>query len=228
MSLLYIFLFLMSMTIPQLVLEAHAIINTNSYGIVISQGCRTMLQNNITTTCPTYEEINVLFPDTSNQYILGEFGYKDGIYQRLHSGFTLEKGICNFQQCDNLVILDPPVVLWNKLNIIEIRPSLDDYLFRGKTQSYNATEHSITLGHGRYIDSCRYAYIDSNLWEFLAGDSMNFISHQCDPDYTNYDSTKTTYLTKIEHDISTSYKWKLEQWIKQAVADCKTRICIPK
>jgi len=33
-------------------------------GIVLSQSCLTMVKNNMTTNCPTYEQLEALFPDT--------------------------------------------------------------------------------------------------------------------------------------------------------------------
>ena len=206
--------------------EAHAIIDSGSYGIVLSQGCRTNLKNNLTTTCPTYQEIMLLFPDTADKKILGDFGMKNGIYQRLASNYKNAEGYYNsVSELDKgLMIIDPPSKLWNRLNIIEIRPNLDEFKLP-KNQSYNATEHSLTLGFGRFIDSCRLAYVDSENWIFLVGDSINLINNKCDPAFTQFNGTKTTYFQKVVHDITTSYKWKLEQWIKQAVERCSTKNC---
>jgi len=209
--------------------EAHALIDSGSYGIVLSQGCRTNLKNNLTTTCPTYQEIMLLFPDTSEKKIIGDFGFKDGMYQRLHSNYKNPEGYYNSvsELSKDLMIIDPPAKLWNRLNLIEIRPNLDDFRIRerGLDKSYNAIEHSLTLGFGRYVDSCRLAYVDSENWIFMVGDSINLINNKCDPAFTQFNGTKTTYFQKAVHDITTSYKYKLEQWIKQAVERCSTKNC---
>lgn len=201
----------------------------SSFGIVLSQGCRTMLKNNITTDCPTYEDINTLFPDTSDRKIIGDFGYKDGIYQRLSSQYKNAEGYYNSVSSINkdVLFIDPPAKLWAKLNIIEIRPSLDQYLLQKKNldQSYDTTKHSLTLGQGRFVDSCHYAYIDGGNWLFLLGDTIQFIGHNCDPEFTNFNSTTTTYLSKITHDITTSYKYKLDNWYKESLERCGTKVC---
>lgn len=224
-------MYVLILSTPALV-EAHAVIDSGSYGIFLSQGCRTNLKNNLTTTCPTYEEILLLFPDTSDKKILGDFGFKNGMYQRLSSNYKNPEGYYNsVSELDkNLMIVDPPVKLFGRLNLIEIRPSLDEFIIRerGLDKSYNSTEHSLTLAHGRYVDSCRLVYVDSDDWVFYVGDTLNYISHKCDPEFTNFNSTRTQYFTKVTHDITTSYKYKLEQWIKQAILDCKTKVCIPK
>lgn len=51
-------------------------------GIDISQKCKLMLKNNLTTTCPTLNQIMVLFPDTSPSHQVGDFKIIDGITQR--------------------------------------------------------------------------------------------------------------------------------------------------
>src|SRR3972149_287506 len=200
-------------------------IDSNSFGIVLSQGCRTMIQNNITSDCPTYEMINTLFPDTSDQKIIGAFGYKDGMYQRLSSNYKNSEGYYNYGY-ENLMFIDPPVKLWNKLNIITIASSLDKYLLP-KNASYNATNHSLTLGHGRYIDSCRTAIIDSKEWIFLTGDTIQHLQNKCTPESTNYNALTTMYMKKVIHDITTSYKYQLAQFFKSAIEKCGTSYCIP-
>ena len=205
------------------VLVAHAFVDSNSYGITLSQGCKTNLKNNLTTTCPTYEEIMVLFPDTSDRKIIGDFGMKNGIFQRLTSNYKNAEGYYTLGR-EATMFIDPPVKLWNKLKIIEIRPNLDEYKLP-KNKSYNTTEHSLTLGFGRYIDSCRTAYVDSKDWIFLVGDSINLINNKCDPEFTQFNGTRTTYFQKITHDITTSYKYKLEKWIKESIINCGGKVC---
>ena len=74
-------------------------------GITLSKTCQSMIKNNFTTNCPTYEEILTLFPDTTNQQVSGEFQYIDGIYQR---GPTDFKNHFNFYTySDNVVWVEP-------------------------------------------------------------------------------------------------------------------------
>src|SRR3990172_7744127 len=69
------------------------------YGISYDNTCKTMLKNNLTTTCPTYEDIITLFPDTSNKFVSGDFGYYNGLYQRLptklHNSFEYYRTFSN-------------------------------------------------------------------------------------------------------------------------------------
>ena len=204
-----------------MLLPLTAYADTDSFGIVLSQGCRTMIKNNITTDCPTYEEIMILYPDTSNKKILGDFGYKNGIYQRLTSDFKNAEGYYKYGY-EGLMFIDPPAKLWPKLNLITISPSLDNYLLP-KNKSYNSENHTLTMGHGRFVDSCRIAYIDGNNWLFLLGDTIQYLKNNCDPSSTAYDSTTTTYLKRVTHDITTSYKYKLDKWIKESKEKCKQK-----
>src|SRR3990167_9576484 len=199
----------------------------SSYGIVLSQGCRTMIKNNITTDCPTYEEISTLFPDTSNKLIIGGFGYKDGIYQRLSSSYKNAEGYYNTisELNKSIMFIDPPAKLWGKLNVIIISPSLDTFLLE-KNRSYDSKNHSLTLGIGRDMkDGCKVATIDGGNWLFLLGDTIQYIQHNCNPEFTKFNSTTTTYLTKVTHDITTSYKYKLAQWQKASIELCGQKVC---
>lgn len=204
---------------------AQASYGLSSYGIVLDQSCLVLLKNNLTSDCPTYEEVNTVFPDTSNRYIIGEFGYKDGIYQRLPSKFSNSAGYYRYGN-DNLIFIDPPAALYSSLNMITIRANLDSYLIRGANPSYNPTDHSMTLGVGRYVESCHDAYLDSSNWLFLLGDTFQYMKNNCNKAFTNYNSTHTTYLDKVTHDIRTSYKYKLEQWTKESIERCGQTVCI--
>lgn len=203
---------------------AQASYGLSSYGIILDQSCLTMLKNNVTSDCPTYEEINSIFPDTSARNIIGEFGYKDGIYQRLPSQYLNSAGYYVLGT-DNIIFIDPPFKLYKSINVITIRANLDDYKLKG-SQSYNDEEYSLTLGTGRYMNGCRLAYIDASQWMFLLGDTFYYMQNNCDPKFTNFNSTKTTYLNKVTHDLRTSYKYKLEQWIKESIERCGQTVCI--
>src|SRR3972149_5451488 len=52
------------------------------FGIGYDNTCKTLIKNNISSNCPSYEDIITLFPDTSNQDVSGKFSYYNGIYQR--------------------------------------------------------------------------------------------------------------------------------------------------
>lgn len=195
------------------------------FGIDIDNTCKTMIRNNVSSTCPTFEDIITLFPDTSDQSVSGKFEYNNGYY---HRGPTkLFDSIEYYRYWDKPVLfIDPPAEYRKSIKIIEIKANLDQYLMRGKTPSYNKTDHSITLGTHRFIDSCRLAYVDSDQWPLYVGDTIYHMEHGCSPDTTKIESTVRTQLNKTNHDIATSYKWKLAQWQKQAIERCGTKICL--
>ena len=196
-----------------------------NYGIVLDNTCLTMIRNNVSSDCPTYEDIITLFPDTSIRDVSGDFGYTDGIYQRFPTKWTNSFEYYRFSNT-SLLFVDPPPETRTRINLIEIKANLDDYLLRGKIKSYNPIDHTLTLGYGRYVDSCRTAYVDASQWSYLVGDSIQYMSGGCTDNSTTFNSKKITYLNKTKHDIATSYKWKLEQWYKESLLKCGTRICI--
>lgn len=196
------------------------------YGISLDNTCKTYLKNNLTTTCPTYEDIITLFPDTSNRKISGEFGYFHGIFQRLptkiHNSFEYYRTVAG-----PVLFIDPPDDQRSRLKMIEIKANLKEYKLPGAGGSFSNSDYSLIMGHGRYIDKhCTQASIDAREWIYLVGDSIPFLKSNCDPAATNYNSTTKTYLDKVTHDITTSYKWKLEQWQKESLLKCGSKVCI--
>ena len=200
-------------------------IYAENFGITLDNTCKTMIRNNISSNCPTYEDIITLFPDTSIQDVSGKFSYYNGFYQRGPTKFTDSFEYYRFGDRP-ILFVDPPVETANRIKLIEIKANLDEYLLRGITKSYDAANHTLTLGHGRYVDSCRLAYVDSSQWAYLVGDSIHYMSKGCSEDSTTFDSKRIIQLYKIKHDITTSYKYKLEQWQKEMINKCGSKICL--
>lgn len=200
-------------------------IYADNFGIIIDNTCKTMLKNNISSNCPTYEDIITLFPDTSNQDVSGKFGYYNGIYQR-----GPEKLFNSFEYYrfwnSSFLFIDPPVETGKRIKLIEIKANLDQYLLHDEKPSYNGTEHSLTMGVGRFIDSCRTAYIDSKDWPYLLGDTFFHMRHDCSSNSTSFISKTTVQLDKVKHDISTSYKYKLKAWQDEMVLKCGKKVCL--
>ena len=200
-------------------------IYAENFGITLDNTCKTMIRNNISSNCPTYEDIITLFPDTSKQDVSGKFSYYNGFYQRGPTKFIDSFEYYRFWDRP-ILFVDPPVETATRIKLIEIKANLDQYLLRGGTQSYNPTDHSLTMGIGRYIDSCRLAYVDAAQWIFLVGDTLNHMNNGCSADSTKFNSTITTRLGKVQHDITTSYKWKLEQWQETMIEKCGKKVCL--
>ena len=218
-------LLLGSFAIPLLLFGMGTIAHAEFFGISYDNTCKTMLKNNVTSNCPTYEDIITLFPDTSNQDVSGKFSYHNGFYQRGPTKFIDSFEYYRFWDRP-ILFVDPPVETATRIKLIEIKANLDQYLLRGETQSYNPTDHSLTMGLGRYIDSCRLAYVDAAQWIFLVGDTLNHMNNGCSADSTKFNSTITTRLSKVTHDLTTSYKWKLEQFQKAAIEQCGKKVCL--
>lgn len=181
------------------------------FGITLDKTCITLLKNNIGTNCPTYNDIMMLYSDSSLE--VSSFGYEDNLFQRIHNEIINFLEYFRYDKQQNHIFVDPPNNIREQIKVIEIRSNFEEFRLP-LNKSYNATEHSITLGVGRYVEKCHNAYIDSERWIDLLGDTIYFMSKNCDQNFTKFDSTKKTYLGKMEHDITTSYKYKLEQWQK--------------
>ena len=90
---------------------------TKLIGVKLSQSCTTMIKNNITNNCPTYEELAQL--DTSNTRFSGEFGYEDGWYHRLDSPF--KNGFESYKYDPTIrIIVDPPSNHQSRIKMITI------------------------------------------------------------------------------------------------------------
>lgn len=189
------------------------------YGIRLGNTCITMLENNIP-GCPTYEELNVVFPDNTN-YALGGFEPKNGIIQR---GTPLFKTVENFYQysTDTITWLDPPEQVRKKIKTITIEPSLPPYKISMESTQMN--DYNIKFGKDRYINSnCSEIKITAKNWLFMTGDAMNLLKHNCDLSYSTFDATITYNFTKSYQDISTSAKYKHDKWVQESLIKCKVK-----
>lgn len=201
------------------------IVYADSYGIVLDNTCLTYIKNNLTTICPTYEDILLLFTDNSNKLVSGDFGYKDGIYQRLPTKVHDSYEYYRYDGDKITVFVDPPADTRTRIQMIEIKANLDDYKLANKL-SYNASDHSLKMGNDRFVQNCRHAFINAELWQVLLGDTLFHLTKNCSKDSTRFTDTYTTTLSKINHDISTSYKFKLEAWQTQMLNQCGKKVCL--
>lgn len=189
------------------------------YGIVLSNTCLTMLTNNLTSNCPTYDQILTLFPDTSNQKISGGFVLKDGIIQRQEPPYENHYKNYIFSEKD-LLWIDPPGDVLDKVHLITI--TSHDFTYKIKNQII--TNNTVLIGQGRYVTpNCRSAIITADNWLFLLGDTMQYLKHNCDKGFTNFNEIKIKTWERTIHDITTSYKWQLDQWIKESKEKCREK-----
>lgn len=214
-------IFTIALICLSLIQQSEARQNREDIGFVLSQTCITMITNNIETNCPTYEELNMLFPDTSNAAVSGgfiedsnDFWHRENKHLNDHIQF--------YQFGQKGIWIDPPGDIRSKIKIITIENTLNDYL---TFDSYKMFNNTINLATERYIDEkCMSATINGANWLYLAGDTMQLMAHECDASFTNFDEKKTIQLEASYQDITTSYKYQLEKWITESKLKCQT-IC---
>ena len=167
---------------------AHA----ESFAIVLDNNCLAYHKNNLTSNCPTYEEINLLFPNDPCPYI-AERCLRYYEFDSAHRYF-----------------IDPTAEILDRIKTITLRANFKEFKLP-QQQGFNNTSHSIQLGVGRYIDdSCHNAYIDANRWVALTGDTIYHMLKDCTPSSTNYDESRQITFDKVSM-ISphhTSINWK--------------------
>ncbi len=175
-------------------------------GITLDTNCQTYLKNNYTTNCPTYEQIKLLYNDLGCVY--------KGKYCLDH-----------FRQIGktNGYIIDPSAEVMDRIRMIEIRLNFAEFHIQDQG-GYSNDEHTINYGLSRYVDSCRLAYVDSNNWMYLTGDTIMYLFSGCTKTYMI--EGYSVAINQTEHNIADSYKWKLEQWQKEVINKCGTKICL--
>ena len=187
------------------------------YGIVLDNTCLVFLKNNLTTNCPTYDLINLLFPDTSNRKISGDFVIKQGIYHRQEPQYEHHFNNYRYDENKDRIWIDPPGDVIDKLKLITITPHDFIYKIGGQT----ITNNTLLTGVSRYIDPhCSSAIITANNFLFLLGDTMQTLKKKCAPNSSLFNDTKIETWEKTKHDITTSYKYKLDTWIKESKIKC--------
>jgi hypothetical protein len=189
-------------------------------GILLSDTCITMHENNFTTDCPTYEELLQIYEDTSNHAVSGGFDYNEhGFYERQK---PIMKEHLRFYTFEEKLIqwIDPPADLLlgaHKRIIIAANP------FEYKILDQTITNASHYVGNNRYVGStCNYAIVSAQYWLEWVGDSLYYLLNDCDPDFTRYNSTSLKKWEGTTHNIETSQKWINEQWLKEIKQECST------
>ena len=194
---------------------------SDDIGVQLSKSCITMIKNNLSTNCPTYEAIMFIMSDSSDQHISGGFVFSDGYLHREQSPVKNEYAFYH-QDTKSRLFIDPSADISTRVKLIIIEPRLDEYKIGGQV----ITNSSIQVGHQRYVNpECYNARISATDWLVLLGDTIWYMSHDCSRDFTSFNEVKTKTWERIIHDITTSYKYQLEQWIKESLERCQQRVC---
>ena len=176
--------------------------NNLDVGITLSKTCQTMIKNNMTTNCPSYDVINAVFPDTSNQDISGKFVFKDGLWQRDNSNFKQHYNW--YSHSGAITWIDPPGDIVGRIATITIETSIPEYKVLESKKLINGT---LIVGHSRYVDDrCYRASITAEDWLLITGDTLQYMLNNCDEEFTNFNHLKSKVFEKTYFDITTSYK----------------------
>ena len=196
---------------------------TPQYGIALSRTCLSMISNGISSDCPTYQEINTLFPDTTNPDIAGKFKIIDGLYQR-DTPPVKNPWRFYYYSIEPVLWVDPPSDARSRLIMITIESSLPEY--KTGDESKKMDDYSISFQKDRWVDDkCHEAKVTAKTWVYLTGDTLNYLKHSCDKAFTSFDGTVKMEFLKSYQDISTSYKYKHDLWIKENLIKCKIKGC---
>lgn len=193
-------------------------------GIQLSTTCITMIKNNIKTNCPTYEEILLLFPDRTNRKMSGDFVVKDGFLQRDSTPYLNQIEYYRYETKEPIFI-DPPSGMLKHIKLIVIESSITEY----KIVDQTITNNTLLIGTGRSENSdCSEVRITAFDWQLLLGDTVYYVKHNCNKAFTNYDPIMKKTWNRTIHDITTSYKYQFDLWLKNAIEECGKTYCIPK
>lgn len=191
---------------------------SDDIGVQLSKTCVVMIKNNMTTNCPTYEEIMFLFPDSSDQRVSGQFVF-DGYLKRGEPKIENEFRFYDYDTQRRLFI-DPSADVASRLKLIVIEARIDEYKIG--TQVINSS--SIEVGYDSWVNvGCYNAIITAQNWQLQLGNMIQHLGSDCT--INNLDNVKKKTWERVVHDITTSYKYQLEKWIKESIEKCGQRIC---
>ena len=198
-------------------------------GIILSKSCMSLVKSHMNTTCPGYDKLVSL--DNSNQKYSGKFIMKDGMLQRgppqyLKADLTAYRYNSTF-----FIFVDPAKTSKNLLPLITIETSIPEFhtssqysvteIKDSKLVDAKATKTQRLYYKDRWVDAgCVNASISSKGGMELLVDTINFMKSDCNPNYTNVRTLFADIKNVTAHDISTSYKWKLDKQYEYIKANC--------
>jgi hypothetical protein len=185
-------------------------------GIKLSNNCIVAITNNITTTCPTYEELSQL--DSSDHTVSGNFTDEGGYF---HRDVSPMQNSWRWYDHDDTprIFVDPPAGMSERIPTITIENNFGIYLIAGDHLLENGTR---SHHEKRFIDNCRTATLDSEGWMKSLPATLWLMRIGC-PDTENLDIVYT-YHNATEINIAESNDWKYKAWLADTKEACKT-IC---
>ena len=206
------YLLFLSMLIALPLLNAQAA-TSDLIGIMLSNSCETMIIHNLTTACPTYKELEQLDSSLKQN---GSFGYVDSFYKRLPSEYSNSWRLYDYDSTQR-VIVDPVLSMHNKIRMIEIQPSLENYLVAGDMIENNTRK----VYHDRYVDNnCRNAIISAEKWTELIADTIYYMNKKCNENHTLFNPVEIIEMPISSQDIATSKKYIHDTWLANIKEHC--------
>ncbi len=176
---------------------------TDIISITIETGCY---------NCPTYSEINSVFPDTTNYDISGKF------VNNIRGPPIIENDHLWYAQYGyaNLLWLDHTFTIIKQSKTITIVSELESYkLF----DSNKMIDGKITFGKDRFIHSnCANATVSKDNWLLYLGDTIHMLKNNCEinswlPDtYTIPPEPGYYEKTKYFDDLNNLFMKTFDKW----------------
>lgn len=194
-------------------------------GIVLSDTCIASVKAG-SKACPSYHDL-VSFDNSIPAYS-GSFKDVNGFYQRVPTKYPNSMGFYQYDPTFR-VFVDP--IKTAKIPLVTIETQIPEYhaadqrkiqeIKNGDLVDSKAIQSSRLYSVDRYVDpTCSYASISAKSWKTLLPDTIDFMKHDCDPNYTNVQTVKNDVKTITVHDVATSNKYKLDRFYQTAIKDC--------
>lgn len=183
----------------------------NFITIELSRTCLAQVKANLTTKCPTYQELEKF--DTTNKKISGKFEFDDfGFYHRgkpLYKNYQLSYTPAKFPL---VVCVDCSDQIFRNSKTIFVEAF--DYVFKNNKDNVikNFTRYEYS---SRSVKDCHEAMIAYS--PFLLNDTINFLNSGCTK--TEFNDTKSIYMTPKPIGDRMQYKeYQYQKWLKDAKA----------
>ena len=171
------------------------------YSITVPDSCQ---------SCPTYEELNLIYPDNTDRSVSGEIIDNKREWPNIQNEWKWYEQ----QGYSYLIYYDPPPDIVYRSYHITIQPTIPTYkLNQGISNSLNFTEsNNVIFASDRWVgNGCGTASISTKVWASLLGDTMGYMKSGCDSTQTIFNHNATyvyanATLTKQENVFS----WQLD------------------
>lgn len=216
---------------------------TKLIGIELSNTCITMIKNNFTTTCPSYETLLQL--DSSITEYSGEFTTTDGFF---HRDKTQYKNSWKLYEDEPMIriIVDPPIGMSERIKMIILKPNFGTYVLTDSKQQeslFESIEKTVTgvftkeqrtisflnqtqqygriLYHDRYVDNCKDATVNADVWKIIVPLTIHHLRTDCE--FTSFNNKEIIHPNNTQIDLQSSPSYKYKQWLSQTKDNCTSK-----